>query len=95
MARAGQHILGQMRADQLHAERHLVDAMPAGSVIVGLPLKSNTAVNRRMLSRTLGSAPYSPIFASVGIGMGMVGISSRSIVLEQLLPDAPENFSRS
>jgi hypothetical protein len=31
-----------------------------------------------MPSNTPGSAPYSPILASVGIGTGMVGTSSRS-----------------
>ena len=65
-----------------------------GSVIVGLPLKSNTAVNRKILKSTLGSAPYSLIFASVGIGIGIVGMSNRSTSPNNAAR-LPENFSRS
>ena len=70
------------------------EAIPIGSVMVGLPLKSNTAVNRKILNSTPGSAPYSPIFASVGIGIGIVGTSNRSTSPNNAAR-LPENFSRS
>ena len=69
-------------------------AILAGSVIAGLPLKSNTAVNRKILNRTPGSAPYSPIFASVGIGMAIVGTNNRSTSSNNAAR-LPENFNRS
>ena len=57
--------------------------------MVGLPLKSKTAVNRKMLNST-----PSPIFASVGIGIGIVGTSNRSTSPNNAAR-LPENFSRS
>jgi hypothetical protein len=70
------------------------EAIPIGSVIVGLPLKSNTAVKRKMFNSTFGSAPYSLIFVSVGIGTGIVGMSKRSMPSNNAARP-PQNLSRS